>query len=124
MILWSYLAFLVSVVGLMLSPNLIAAAGAMIALGGSIEMCRIATLSLMQISVPDALRGRVLSLRFLLNRLATTLGVAVVGVAGDHIGLRLPILVIAAAGLIIWAMTHMCRHRISAAFAAEAGGFT
>ena len=88
----------------------------MVALGGCFELCRTGAVALLQISVPDALRGRVMSTQFLLLRLAGALGVLAVGAAAGSWGLRAPLLAAVGLALLVWGATFRARARIAAAF--------
>ena len=89
----------------------------MAALGACFEVCRTGALALLQLSVPDAMRGRILSSLFLLTRLAGAIGVAAVGAAAADWGLRGPLLCGAALALVAWGWAYTVRDRTSAAFA-------
>lgn len=116
-ILSAFSGFLVATAALMLAPNLFFAALAMIAFGAFFEVCRTGALALLQLSVPDALRGRVMSTQFLLLRLAGAIGVAAIGAAADSVGLRGPVLCCAAIALIVWGLTVRRRKAIALSFA-------
>jgi predicted MFS family arabinose efflux permease len=115
-ILWAFLGFLVAVVALMLARSLVMAAFAMIALGGFFEICRTGTVALLQTSVRDELRGRVMSTQFLLLRLAGALGVLAIGAVAEDWGLQGPMLCGAALGFFVWIATFRSRKRIISAF--------
>jgi len=117
-ILWGFLGFIASVSGLMLSRSLGEAALAMAALGASFEICRTGALALLQLSVADAMRGRIMSTLFLLTRLAGAAGVAVVGSAAANWGLRPPLLCGAALALMAWVAAYC---RTAAAFGSLGG---
>jgi MFS family permease len=119
-ILWGFLGFIASVSGLMLSRSLGEAALAMTALGASFEICRTGALALLQLSVADAVRGRMSTL-FLLTRLAGAAGVAVVGSAAANWGLRPPLLCGAALALMAWVAAYCMRDRTAAAFGSSGG---
>jgi predicted MFS family arabinose efflux permease len=89
----------------------------MIAFGAFFEICRTGALALLQISVSDDLRGRVMSTQFLLRRLAGALGVAAIGVVADSAGLRGPVLCCAAVALIVWWLTFRIRAAVASSFA-------
>lgn len=118
-ILWAFLGFLIAVVALMLAQSLVAATLAMVALGCFFEICRTGTVALLQNSVADELRGRVMSTQFLLMRLAGALGVAAIGAAAQDWGLRAPMLGCAAVALLVWGATFRMRGRIVSAFEAH-----
>ncbi|SED39176.1 Predicted arabinose efflux permease, MFS family [Rhizobiales bacterium GAS188] len=118
-ILWAFLGFLLALVALMLAQSLVAAALAMIALGCFFEICRTGTVALLQVSVPDELRGRVMSTQFLLLRLAGALGVLAVGAAAEDWGLRAPMLCGAALAFLVWGAAFRMRERIASAFSAH-----
>ena len=73
--------------------------------------------TLLQAAVPDAMRGRVLSLYVLLIRAAPGVGALVLGLAAELVGLRWPVAVAAGAAIAIygWAIAH--RARLDAALA-------
>jgi hypothetical protein len=116
-ILWGFLGFVAATSGLMLSTRLGEGAVAMAVLGACFEICRTGALSLLQLSVPDPLRGRIMSSLFLLTRLAGAVGVATVGAAAADWGLRGPLLCGAALALFAWGWAFAVRDRPSAAFA-------
>ena len=119
-ILWAFPAFLAALAALMLAQNMVAAALAMAGLGCFYEICRTGSLALLQTSVPDALRGRVMSTQFLLLRLAGAFGVAAIGAAAEGWGLRLPILCCVGVAVLAWGATFRSRKNIAATFAARA----
>ena len=118
-ILWAFLAFISATVLLVVAPNLPVAALAMGMRGFCIEICRTGILALLQISVPDTLRGRLMSTQFLLQQGASSLGVALVGSAAAVWGLRTPIVCGAGLALVAWLYTMRHRERILRGFAAS-----
>lgn len=118
-ILRAFLGFLAGFSALLLSHSLLAAGAAMLVLGCSFEICRTGAVALLQTSVPDAVRGRVMSTQFLLLRLAGAIGVSGIGAAVADWGLRLPMLGAAAFALLVWGFTFRSRARIAADFAAR-----
>jgi MFS family permease len=116
-VLWAFLAFMLAVAALMFADHLIVAIAVMLAFGFSGEMRRTGTVSLLQMSVPDNQRGRVMSTQFMLQRVAGGIGMVLIGAAAEGHGLRLPILVAVALALTVWCVTFLYRKRISAAFA-------
>jgi len=120
-ILWGFLGFIASVSGVMLSRSLGEATLAMAALGACFEVCRTGALALLQLSVADAMRGRIMSTLFLLTRLAGATGVALVGSAAANWGLRAPLLCGAGLALIAWVAAYWMRGRTAAAFCSPWG---
>lgn len=118
-ILSAFLGFLVAIIALSLARGLLPACLAMMALACFFEICRTGTVALLQTSVPDGLRGRVLSSQFLLVRLAGTLGVATIGMAAADWGLRSPLLVSAALAFIVWVLIFRSRSQIVSAISDE-----
>jgi MFS family permease len=108
-----------SVVVLSLTHGLIAGAIAMFVVGASYETCRTGSVALTQIAIPDALRGRVMSTRFLMLKGAGALGIVATGAAADGWGLRAPLLAGAAFATLACAATYVDRGRIVAAFGAR-----
>jgi MFS family permease len=118
LVLRAYLGLIASVVLLAFANQLYLGAAAMIAVGFSSEICRTGSVTLAQTSLPDALRGRVMSTRFLLLRAAGSLGVVATGALADGWGLRLPLLLGCAMALAVWGVAFTGRRRIAAAFGA------
>ena len=116
-ILWGFLGFVAAVTGLTLSHPLSEGVIAMAALGACFEVCRTGALALLQVSVPDAMRGRIMSSLFLLTRLAGAIGVAAIGAAAADWGLKGPLLCGAALALLAWGGAYRVRDRTAAAFA-------
>lgn len=115
-VLWAFLAFTVAVYALAAAPTLIVAVAAMLLFGFAGEAARTATVSILQTSVDDAHRGRVMSTRFLFQRAAGGLGTVAVGAAAQEVGLRVPIVVAASIALIAWIGAFCNRDRITASF--------
>jgi MFS family permease len=120
-ILWGFFGFVAAVAGLMLSHTIGEAAVAMGVLGACFEACRTGALALLQLSVPDALRGRIMSTLFLLTRLAGAIGVALVGAAAADWGLRAPLLWGAALAFLAWIVAFRLRGRTAGAFGLRRG---
>lgn len=118
-VLRAFCGFIVGVVALSLARGPIAGGIAMFVVGASYETCRTGSVALTQIAIPDALRGRVMSTRFLMLRGAGALGVVAIGAAADGWGLRAPILAGAALATLACAAIYFDRGRIVAAFAAR-----
>ena len=117
-VLWAFLAFAVAVAVLMMTESLIPALAAMVAYGIAGEIRRTGTVSLLQIAVDDAQRGRVMSTQFLLQRLAGGIGTVLIGLAAEGEGLRRPMFVAACLAMVAWIVAFKARHRIIAAFKA------
>ncbi|MCB1447232.1 MAG: MFS transporter [Rhizobiaceae bacterium] len=116
-ILWAALGVGLSVFLLSASSNLLLAVAAMLFFGFAGETRRTGTVSIMQVSVDDVQRGRVMSALFLLTRLANGLGTVAVGAAAHYAGLRLPLLAAAAILIAIWLPMFRKRRTIATAFA-------
>jgi len=101
------------------APSLYLAALAMVARGFCLEICRTGIVALLQTSVPDNLRRRLMSTQFLLQQGSSSLGVAIVGGAADVWGLRTPILCGTGLAFLVWLYTIRARDRIAMAFASS-----
>lgn len=117
-VLWAFLAFAIVVAVLMMTQSLMLALAAMVAYGIAGEIRRTATVSLLQITVDDTQRGRVMSTQFLLQRIAGGIGTILIGLAAESDGLRRPMFIAACLTIIAWAIAFKGRHRIIAAFKA------
>ncbi|MDQ0392854.1 MFS transporter [Labrys monachus] len=119
-ILQAFLASSVVVMALMLTESLAVAAAIMALYGLAGETWRTGTLALLQMSVGDVQRGRVMSTQFLLRRVAAGSGTLAIGWLADRYGLRLPMLGAAAVAVLAWGAAYLNRTRMAAAFATPA----
>lgn len=119
-ITWAFLGYLMATAGLMTVQSLAVGALAMVARGFFFEICRTGTVALLQTSVPDAMRGRLMSTQFFLQQGASACGVAIVGLVAERWGLRGPILCGTGVALLVWAVAFRSRSSIAAAFVAAA----
>jgi len=98
-------------------PHVVAAVTAMLFFGFCGDTRRTGTLSIMQLSVDDAQRGRVMSTLFLMTRLANGIGTIIIGAAAQYVGLRLPLLVAVTVLVVVWLVVYRRRSAIEVAFA-------
>ena len=115
-VFWAFLMFALAGCWLSVSPNLLWSVIGMLAFGFAGETARTATVSILQIGVDDAQRGRVMSTRFLLQQVAGGIGTLAVGGTAQQIGLRLSLFIAAAIALAAWAVAGVNRARILGAF--------
>ena len=115
-VLWAFLAFTLSVGTLMLTGHIVVAVAVMAAYGFAGEARRTGMVSLLQTSVSDAHRGRVMSTQFMLQRLAGGVGTALIGSAAEQNGLRAPVLAAVALAFAGWCVAFANRNGIAAAF--------
>jgi MFS family permease len=116
-ILWAVLGVGISVLLLAGLANVVTAAIAMLVFGACGETRRTGTLSIMQLSVDDAQRGRVMSTLFLMSRLANGIGAVVIGGTAHYAGLQLPLFASGAVLILVWLAMFGRRKSITAAFA-------
>lgn len=89
-ILFNALFSLLSMIGFVLTKNELIAAGLIFVFGYAITICTVASQTLVQISVDDHMRGRVLSLWVAFTRGAPAVGVLVLGWLAARWGLQWP----------------------------------
>jgi MFS family permease len=115
-VLWAFLAFTSAVLALLFAGNLVVAVIIMVAFGFAGEARRTGTVTILQTSVSDFKRGRVMSTQFLLQRLAGGIGLVLIGATAEKNGLRLPMIIAALLALAAWAIAYVNRKWILAAF--------
>ncbi len=115
-VLWAFLAFTLAVGALMLTEHIVIAVAVMVAYGFAGEARRTGTVSLLQTSVSDAHRGRVMSTQFMLQRLAGGVGTVLIGSAAEQNGLRTPMLTAVALAFAGWCVAFANRNGIASAF--------
>lgn len=116
-VLWATLGVAIAVLALAGLPHIAAAVAAMLFFGFCADTRRTGTLSIMQLSIDDTQRGRVMSTLFLMTRLANGIGTVIIGAAAHYVGLRLPLLAAVAVLVVVWFVMYRRRRAISAAFA-------
>lgn len=115
-VLWAFLAFGLNVAILGFVQGLVAAISVMVVLGIANELRRTATVSILQSSVKEEMRGRVMSTQFLFQRAAGGLGTILIGTIAAHIGLRVPLVTLALVSIVVATTTLLRRQRIISAF--------
>ena len=106
-------------IGLMaIAPALWLAVAAMLLFGFSAETRRTATTSIMQASIDDAQRGRVMSTLFLFTQIAGGIGTLAVGLVAQNAGLRWPFGIAAVLLGLIWLVAIRRREQIALSFTA------
>ncbi|MDX7953710.1 MFS transporter [Lichenihabitans sp. Uapishka_5] len=115
-IIWAFLGFLAATLVLLTAGGLSMAVAAMVARGFCFEICRTALVALLQTSVSDAVRGRIMSTQFLLQQGARAAGVATIGWAATDWGLRGPLFWGVLLAALVWSAAFWSRHAVNAAF--------
>jgi MFS family permease len=104
-----------SALGLAASPTFWAAVMAVMSGGFGMVVAGVGTQTLMQTSVDDAVRGRVLSLFGLVFRSGPAIGALIMGLASELVGLRWPLAIGALLGAAAFAFIWRHRRAVSAA---------
>ena len=118
-VLWAFLGFAIAIYLLAGSPGLYLSVAAMLLYGFCGETRRTATVSILQFSVDDSQRGRVMATQHLLTQIAGGMGTLLVGLAARDASLRWPMLAAAIALTLAWVWVFSRQGRIMAAFAAR-----
>ena len=113
----AFLGFVIATAALQCAATLPVAAMAMVVRGFCFEICRTGTVTVLQTSISDGLRGRIMSAQFLLQQGANAVGVATVGGVADDYGLRIPLLCGCALAFAVWIAIVRRSPRIEASFA-------
>lgn len=115
-VLWATLGVGLAVLALAGLPYVAAAVIAMLFFGFCGDIRRTGTLSIMQLSIDDTQRGRVMSTLFLMTRLANGIGTVIIGATAHYVGLRLPLVVSVAVLIVVWLLMIRRRADIESAF--------
>ncbi|MEZ5931867.1 MAG: MFS transporter [Alphaproteobacteria bacterium] len=110
-----------SALGLALSPAFWVAVIAVTSGGFGMVVAGVGTQTLMQTSVDDAVRGRVLSLFGLVFRSGPAIGALLMGLASELVGLRWPLAIGALIGAVAFLYVWQRRSRIAEALRSEPG---
>ncbi|WP_119301444.1 MFS transporter [Dongia deserti] len=115
-VLRAFAIYACAIGGLILMGNLWLAAGAALLWGIAGQIRSTGTIALLQTSIPDEQRGRVMGTEFLFSRIAGGIGTYLVGSVAERQGLELPMLSVVALCLAAWGWAYAKRNRIGAAF--------
>ena len=110
----------ISLVALAATDVFVVGVAAAVAAAVGMSLNGIACQTMLQAMVPDAMRGRVLSLYILLVRAAPGIGALLMGVAAEFVGLRWPVAVAALVTIGIYGWAIAGHKRLGAALAPEA----
>jgi predicted MFS family arabinose efflux permease len=116
LVLRSYVVYACAIAALVLMGNLWLAAAAALLWGIAGQIRSTGTIALLQTSIPDAQRGRVMGTEFLFSRIAGGIGTYLVGAAAERHGLQMPMLVAAAVCVLAWGYAYMRRRAIQSSF--------
>lgn len=115
-VLWATLGVGIAVLALTSLPYIATAVAAMLFFGFCGDTRRTGTLSIMQLSIDDTQRGRVMSTLFLMTRLANGIGTVLIGASAHYVGLQTPLLAAVAVLIVVWLVIYRRRASIDAAF--------
>jgi predicted MFS family arabinose efflux permease len=104
---------------LVLMGNLWLAAGAALLWGIAGQIRSTGTIALLQTSIPDEQRGRVMGTEFLFSRIAGGIGTYLIGAAAERHGLQVPMLVAVGVCLAAWAYAYTRRRTIQSSFVVQ-----
>ncbi len=116
LVLRAFVVYALAIGGLVMAGNLWLAAAAALLWGIAGQIRSTGTIALLQISIPDEQRGRVMGTEFLFSRIAGGIGTYLVGTVAEHHGLELPMLIVVAVCVAAWGWAYARRARIGAAF--------
>ncbi|MCZ4282848.1 MFS transporter [Kiloniella laminariae] len=101
-ILWSLLVYICCIAGLFLAGNVYLAVAGAVVLGITGEFHRTGTISLIQLSVAEEMRGRTMGSVFMLTELTGGIGTYLLGTFAVTRGLVTPMLIAVAVSLVLW----------------------
>ena len=113
---FGYLCFLLSALLIFLSPNMYLAVLAFVFLGFAAESYHTVMLSMVQLTVKEEQRGRVMSTLFMLSQLASGIGTYLVGYLAVQFGLTGPIMVVTAICFIVWIRYYLKRKSLASTY--------
>lgn len=116
-VLWAFIGFAGAICLMAGAGGLYVAIAAMLLFGFCGETRRTATISILQSTIDDAQRGRVMATQHFFSQVAGGTGTLLIGFAAQGAGLRLPLLVAASTLVLVWLIVFSRRQRIAAAFA-------
>jgi len=111
-ILWAAIIAMLALAALVLTSNLYLAAAIAVVIGFAAETRRTSTMALVQLTVEEGQRGRVMGTLFMFSQLSAGIGAYLIGtLAVDH-GLQKPTLIGVAIGAVVWLALYLHRKRL------------
>jgi MFS family permease len=106
---WASLTAILALVVLINTENIILASAIVGVMGFAGETRKTATMSIIQLSVEESQRGRIMGTLFMLSQLAAGIGVYLIGTLAAKFGLQPPFIVGVAIGVVIWMVLYVRR---------------
>ncbi len=111
-VLWAAIIAMLALAALVVTENLYLAAAIAVVIGFAAGTRRTGTMALIQLSVEESQRGRVMGTLFMFSQLSAGIGAYLIGaVAADH-GLQIPTLVGVAVGAAVWLVLYLRRKQL------------
>lgn len=116
LVLHGFALYVLAIGALVLAGSLWPALAAALGWGIFGQIRSTGSIALLQISISDSQRSRVMGAEFLLSRVASGISIYMIGAVAETHGLRAPMLAVVGLCLAAWAWAHLRRKRIAAAF--------
>jgi MFS family permease len=116
LVLRAFVIYACAIGALVLTGNLYLAALAALVWGIAGQIRKTGGISLLQLSIPDEQRGRVMGTEFLFSRIAGGIGTFAIGTLAETHGLKIPMLAACVLCLVVWIYAFARRKRTAAAF--------
>jgi len=111
-VLWGFLVALIALAALVQSSNLYIAAVFAVVLGFAAETGHTGTMTIIQLSVTENQRGRVMGTVFMISQLAAGVGAYLIGAIAVGAGIQLPVTLGVVIGLCIWVAIYVRRKHL------------
>lgn len=111
-LLWGFLIFTLSVVVIFVFKKIYILILAFLIMGAAVETYKTIMLSIIQLSVTEEQRGRVMGTVFMITQIASGIGVYFVGYYASNHGLLMPMLFSATICLIVWIVYFIRRNEL------------
>jgi MFS family permease len=108
-VMWASLIAMLALAVLIKTESIILASVIVGVIGFAGETRKTATMSIIQLSVEESQRGRVMGTMFMLSQLAAGIGVFLIGTSAVKYGLQPPIFIGVAVGVVIWLVLYVRR---------------
>ena len=111
-VLWASMLAMLALAVLVLIENLYAAAAVAAVMGFASETRKTGTMTIIQLSVAESQRGRVMGTLFMLSQLSAGIGAYLIGAWAAYFGVQTPLLVGVAVCVAAWLLLYLCRGRL------------
>lgn len=111
-VVWSVLIAVIAATAIICTANIYAVVAISLVLGVAAEIRKTGTMTIVQMSVEETQRGRVMGTWYMFSQIAGGIGAYGIGQAAVSFGLQLPTVIAAGLCIVLWLVIYINRHQL------------